>query len=440
MDLVRSVGGRDRGEREIHEVSGRGHTADQLDVPGRVRDCSSVRERACAPGERIRGRTIELDGLRAVAMSLVFVYHFGLFTVPWLAEGEDLAAPTTWGARIIPNLHIGVEIFFVLSGVLIYGPFIRARVAGRPLPSLGRYALRRAARIYPAYWLAVAVFLAAGDIRIDGAGALVRHLTLTQTYFGAPAGEGLAIAWTLVVEVSFYCFVPLWAWFVRSWSIRGEALVLATIAIAAHGLRWWLEWHEVWPPLEVLPPAMASLAPGMLLAIALAGRDGGDRGAAGLVDSVARNRVWCWAGAVLAFFVLVRVSYASVMFSILTGSMRARHEVLAPTIAVLIVAPVVLGGASGRGFRWLRRRSVVAVGTVSYGAYLWHHPLMVRHLDVDAMRAGSTWDALLVMLGLFIVVCGLAALSWTWLERPALGLADRVSRTRASVTGLQGAP
>jgi peptidoglycan/LPS O-acetylase OafA/YrhL len=382
---------------------------------------------------RTAGRASELDGLRALATALVFVYHFGLFTVPWLAWGDRLAAPTTWGARIIPNLHVGVEIFFVLSGVLIYGPFVRSRLAATPSrghvgPSLRRYALRRAARINPAYWLAVGVFVAAGDIRIDGAAALVQHLTLTQTYFGVPEGQGLAIAWTLVIEVSFYCFVPLWAWIVRRWSVSTEVATLAAMTVAAHGLRWFLEWHDVWAPVTVLPPALASLAPGMILAIVLAARDRGDPGASRFAALVVRYRVGCWVLAGVVAFVLVRVSYASVMFSILTGSMRARHEVLAPTIAVLVVAPVALGGASGRGFRWLRARGVVALGTVSYGVYLWHHPLMTQHLDVDAIRAGSRFDALLVMLGLGAIVVGIASLSWTRLERPVLELAERVSR------------
>jgi peptidoglycan/LPS O-acetylase OafA/YrhL len=199
-------------------------------------------------------------------------------------------------------------------------------------------------------------------------------------------------------------------------------------------LRWYLEWHDVWAPAAVLPPALASLAPGMILAIMLAARDRGDPGASRFVALGVRYRVGCWALAAIVGFVLVRVSYASGMFSILTGSMRARHEVLAPTIAVLVVAPVALGGASGRGFRWLRARAVVAVGTVSYGVYLWHHPLMTQHLDVDAIRAGSRFDALLTMLGLGAVVLAIAAFSWTRLERPVLELAERISRRGTLVT------
>ena len=85
-------------------------------------------------------RTAELDGLRAVAVLLVFGYHIGLKATPL----HRYVAPEFF------YLQAGVEVFFVLSGFLIYSPFVRAHLAGerapRPLDYLRRRVLRIEAR------------------------------------------------------------------------------------------------------------------------------------------------------------------------------------------------------------------------------------------------------------------------------------------------------
>src|SRR4051794_40093700 len=91
-----------------------------------------------------RSRSAPLDGLRGLAALSVLVYHVALATV-----GAGAVAGAA-GA-----LHFGVPVFFVLSGLLLYLPFVRARMDGRPRPSLRRYAVRRLARIVPAYWAAL---------------------------------------------------------------------------------------------------------------------------------------------------------------------------------------------------------------------------------------------------------------------------------------------
>ena len=57
------------------------------------------------------------------------------------------------------ELNVGVDVFFVISAVLLYAPFVAAHLDGRPHPSLRTYATRRIFRIYPAYWVALAVIL-----------------------------------------------------------------------------------------------------------------------------------------------------------------------------------------------------------------------------------------------------------------------------------------
>ena len=104
-----------------------------------------------APAEP--GRFDQLDGLRALAFLTVFGYHFGLPLRPILEWGG-------LGYRIVPNLDLGVEIFFVLSGFLIFRPFAAANLRDRARPAAHDYAIRRVLRIYPAYWVIFFALLA----------------------------------------------------------------------------------------------------------------------------------------------------------------------------------------------------------------------------------------------------------------------------------------
>ncbi len=390
----------------------------------------------------------ELDGLRALAMTAVFVYHFGLFSGPLLALGPSFgAAPTTWGSRVIPNLQMGVEVFFVLSGFLIYAPFARARAERQPGPALRHYAIRRALRIYPAYWLALSVLLVRDDIYVNGFVNYLKHASLTHLYwsdFGKVGTRepGMVVAWTLVVEVSFYVFVPMWAALARRMSVRLEVVVLAALAIVGLLVRWWAVDHRVWPWVHVLPSGFAALGPGMLMAIAMAHRTRWSSGFARLW-----RRRWPWHLAAIGVFVAMsRLAYGSVFFAILSeGAPLLWHKVLAPIFAIALVAPIVLGSGQGwrvggRRLRLLANPVLVWIGTVSYGGYLWHHSLMYHHVDQDAVNDMSAFNVSLLMVGLFAFVLAVAAGSWYLVERPALRLANRLTRVGGAGAGGGGAP
>jgi peptidoglycan/LPS O-acetylase OafA/YrhL len=94
-------------------------------------------------------RWISVDALRAIAALMVLVSHAGALA---------LVEPTGV-AKHASRLGVGVWIFFAASGYLIAGPFLRALLEGRSTPRVGRYALRRAVRILPAYWVALAAIL-----------------------------------------------------------------------------------------------------------------------------------------------------------------------------------------------------------------------------------------------------------------------------------------
>ena len=373
-----------------------------------------------------------LDGLRAVALLSVFGYHFGLPVRPAMAFGG-------FGYRIIPNLDLGVEIFFVLSGFLIFRPFAAANLSGMPLPRLQTYAIRRALRIFPAYWVALSVFLIAGEVRIQGGfWRYVAHYGLVQTYLPEDLRyvfDGIGPAWSLVVEVSFYILVPILAMVLRRASFDRHLAVIAALTLFGFVMRAITVAHPLndkfggWlrSSVGVLPFALAALGPGMALAVLSVKPP---RWATAVF-----RRVWVWwLGAVVCVVLLMVTAPTSVAnpFRSATSSAEFWHRMITPIIAVALVGPCVLGDTDRSSlFRVLRQRWLVSIGVVSYGAYLWHHPLLLvspgdhLHLSFLDLVGRSMWFVLLLAVGFLALTLVLAAASWLCVERPAQNLARR---------------
>ena len=168
--------------------------------------------RTAASGDRFPS----LDGFRALAMLSVFLFHAWLPIPRLIFTKLHLLPGVVWhGNSVIANLNIGVAMFFGLSGFVIYRPFVAAHIGRRGAPDVISYARRRALRIYPAYWLVFSVLLASGEFVHLTRAQLIANLALVQTWFSSTANTGIGQAWTLVVEVAFYAFVPVWAGLVR---------------------------------------------------------------------------------------------------------------------------------------------------------------------------------------------------------------------------------
>lgn len=183
--------------------------------------------------------------MRAIAVLSVVTVH---------AAGSAGALSGALPGRLLAHLNIGVTLFFLISGFLLYRPFVAHRAGGASAPATGEYAKRRFLRIYPAYWVAVTVLVLAPELTAVLDGNWLPMYALVQTlpvFDGRGCSDvvdcGLAQTWSLVVEVTFYAALPLYAlgvgWLTRGFSVRSwmwtELFVLAVLLSVALRFDYW---------------------------------------------------------------------------------------------------------------------------------------------------------------------------------------------------------
>jgi len=143
-------------------------------------------------------RDTALDGWRAIAALLIVFCHCG----------SDLRRPP-----FVVFGFSGVHLFFVLSGYLISKPYLACLIAGQPLPSWRRYALRRFTRIYPAFIVALAFYTlmrVAAHLHPPSTASLISHALLVFNWGDRADFFSLnAVMWSLAIEVQFYVILPM---------------------------------------------------------------------------------------------------------------------------------------------------------------------------------------------------------------------------------------
>lgn len=178
-----------------------------------------------------------MEGLRGLAVFLVFLVHFVTLAEPWLQPGT-----LVWSAagHLRAVGHAGVDLFFVLSGYLIYGTLI---VKPRPLLP---YALRRAQRIYPAFLAVLALYLILSWL-FPGESKLPSGVLATGAYLTAnllllpglfPIEPIITVAWSLSYEAFYYVAVPLVIGLLRLRRWPRSSRIVFFLVLAFTGLVW----------------------------------------------------------------------------------------------------------------------------------------------------------------------------------------------------------
>jgi peptidoglycan/LPS O-acetylase OafA/YrhL len=174
-------------------------------------------------GQSSQGRLAELDALRGIAASIVVLFHYTWQGVNVLPEVTLIPWGLSWG-------HYGVELFFAISGFVIFMTLERTRTAAD-------FFVSRFARLFPAYWFAIGltslglVVLGAQSLSQPPEIALV-NLSMMQSFLYLPSVDG--VYWSLSVELAFYaCMLALWR---LNLLARIEMVLLGWIALK---LLWW---------------------------------------------------------------------------------------------------------------------------------------------------------------------------------------------------------
>jgi peptidoglycan/LPS O-acetylase OafA/YrhL len=332
-----------------------------------------------------------IEGVRGLAAASVVLFHVWYYTPPF-RDGPAGAI----GAPLLGRLWIGVIAFFVLSGFLLYRPFL-----GDEPPSLARYARSRALRIVPAYYLALTVLLVAfhRDLLTGPAWGWLKQYLFLQIYFPDSTRVVIGPAWTLCIEVTFYAALPLLALWRRPWAL------VATLFALGLGYQTATLMHPL--PLA-LPQFLDLFAVGMGLAILHA------RGV--LVDG---RRL------VLAGLALTALALPFARTTAIATDLRslAFDPLVALAFACFLGALVLSTHVAPR--RVLCSPAIVWLGSVSYGLYLWHEPLLQKlywrlllRFPIDEV---PRWEWPMIPMVVAAAVAAAAA-SWYFVERRALAL------------------
>ncbi|WP_461471152.1 acyltransferase family protein [Microbacterium sp. HJ5] len=367
-----------------------------------------------APPARYAG----LDGLRAIAVTLVIGYHL-------------------FPPAVLPAGFVGVDVFFVISGFLITSLLLREHDASGRI-RLGEFWKRRARRLAPAMALVLTVcstlaWVIGGDILLRLGQQVLGALTFSYNWIAIGAGTGYFEGttpelyrnfWSLSVEEQFYVVWPL----VLPLFLlipRGAARAAAALALAAASAVW-------------MGGVIAGCADptrgyfgtdthsfGILLGVALAfvlapllSRPAGGPGPVG--GPVARRVSGC-----LGIAAVVGIGVVASLPSADGGAAFPGSLLVA---SVLTAAAIVAGVWPGSWFGPALDRPLRWIGDRSYGLYLWHWPLLV--LAMASAPALGAEVPVATGIGVLAVTLVAAELSYRFVETPVRRLGFRASLVR----------
>ncbi|MCF6385466.1 acyltransferase [Mycobacterium sp. MBM] len=397
-------------------------------------------------------RIIGLDGIRGLGCLAVVMGHVALSY-----------SPVTHDKAFLGVLGLALILFFVLSGFLLFLPYIR-RLTKDPakavMPDTKQYALHRFFRVFPGY---LTIFLIcnfvlqvayvqnsaiqphgtdAGTGMITDPWELLANLTLTQTYIPEYVQTGISPSWSLTLEIAFYATLPL--------------LGLLLFALRKRT--------------DVTPLVLACLAPVILLAVGVIGRLFAPLVFAATGADTVTMQNWgpTWAAVFMRSFLTNADLFAYGMFAailfvaieqgvISVPAARRIHLLCFPLLAVSFVAALVLAvkgtvfATAGIGFvsavfiaivvlplargkdspiaRFLDLKPFHFVGVISLSVYLWHYPVLLLLGRYD-LAAGDSWSGMFRNVAVVAVVTILlSTITYYAVERPGLGLVKRFRKS-----------
>ncbi len=373
-----------------------------------------------------------LDGLRALAVLAVVTTHCAFWTGRYQRG---------WGSSALTRLDSGVAIFFVLSGFLLVRPWLTAALHRQPPPSVRIYAIRRVARIMPAYLVAVvAAMLLIPDNARSTVADWVRHVFLVQIYQYGWLKGGLTQTWSLCTEWAFYVVLPVIGWIiVRSMRRRWRPAILlgCMVALMFAPLAWYVFLYSTSGPVWVtggiwLPAFLGWFGGGMALAVIRVHLDHGDVHESSrwwIAEELGRRPFTCWALAAVAFLTAMTPVAGPHSLVATTVGQSFSKQTLYLLTATALVWPAVFG-RSPVTMALLGNPVARFAGDISYGVFLYHLVVLEGVMDLldNPLFTGKVVQVLPLTIAGSVAV---ASLSFRFLERPLIQRAHRV-RPRSS--------
>jgi len=367
------------------------------------------------------------DGYRALAILGVVLLH--VFTVSGVVgEGESgTLAQINWGL-----FGRAVEVLFVVSGFVVFLPTV---ARGGRFGSWTAYAIRRGARLLPAYWLILVISLVLlatvnleADVPMPSAFSALAHFTGTQlpaSMFSGDVAVGFFVnppLWTLSVELGFYLVLPFVAavYFRRPFA----GLAIALLVTVAWDL-FFDNYYDIISLLDLHPNAQDAFRfmfnsgaqlPAWALSFGL-----GMTGAWVYVKVSAMEQTANLKRQVLVVL-LVSVMSAAVLAWINGDYLEQTRQSLWVSMAfsVALAGAMVAIALGPTGFRWpFANRPIRRLGDISYGIYLSHMLLLIYLGDLlDLPRDGTLGNLLVWMLAVIPASVVYGYLSARFLEQP----------------------
>ena len=361
--------------------------------------------------QRVPGhRFAHIDALRGVAAAVVVWMHGSEV----FARLPGMDGRGVWLHHFADSVNlgrVGVVAFFLISGYVI-----PHSLRGPLGPGLRQFAIRRFFRLFPAFWLSIPLAYAAVWMlwqRPFDLGDVLANATMVPVVFGREAALGLY--WTLETELVFYCLITLLFIF----GVNRKPLVLASIVLGLLAV-------FVLQKVPLLPrPAVSQWAEMPFnLAIMLAGtlcRYASDDARRSGVSTAARRRA-----DTIAVVVLTAVAILAAAHIPFGRSDAAQIFGISNLVGIALFIATLLF--------WRRPPdAVVWMGSISYSLYLLH-PVVLYPL-AWVLTYQVVWPAPLGVGSLLVVLgagsLALAALSYRWVELPAINHARRLTATPA---------
>lgn len=374
-----------------------------------------------------------IDGLRAIAVFLTMMDHIIYSRFIW-TPGK-FGSPTSQEIKLFNDFRLlqdlgttGVELFFVISGFLLFLPYARTLLHRQAFPSAKKFYKKRAFRILPAYWVSLVliivflepVFLQSANWYDVGLHFFLMHDVINNTRETIDGPY-----WTMAVESHFYLLLPLIAWLiykVKS-SLRYVLFCLLLLSSPAYGLlQSYINHHpSSWVSnLEIFEvfTYMCVFAGGMLISllyVAISERV--------LQEStIQKIKLGCKIAGIVGIMLLICYEAALytnifVVSKFLLKTTLVSREVIIGSCFVAILLSVLFGWNTWRNF--LSFSGLRFIGIISYSLYIWNVPIYTYIIGPLLYTINSNVLAMLLYAILTVIILiPFAFLSYYFVERP----------------------